>query len=113
MTQYDLNGHPAAVPSLILLHPEDNVLVCVTQIQAGDIINIDGGRFISQSRVDVGHKIARYALMSGEKVIKYGAPIGSITTAVAQADHVHMHNMRSDYIPSHTRTRQNQDRSES
>lgn len=97
---------------LILLHPDDNVLVCVAQIRVGDVLHIDRESVTSSEEIGVGHKVARCALRAGEKIIKYGAPIGSMHTAVSKGAHVHMHNMQSDYIPSHTRTRQNKDRSE-
>lgn len=99
--------------SVILLHPDDNILVCVKHILEGDSIVIDGENITSAIAIDVGHKVARAALNAGDKVYRYGAPIGSMTQAVVKGEHVHMHNMKSDYIPSHTRSRQNQDRSES
>jgi (2R)-sulfolactate sulfo-lyase subunit alpha len=102
-----------ALAPVILLHPNDNILVCVKQIHSGDALSIDGEIITSQIDIAVGHKIARAALNAGDKVYRYGAPIGSMTEAVAQGEHVHMHNMKSDYIPSHTRSRQNKDRSES
>lgn len=110
--------NPAAPPTtalapVILLHPDDNILVCVKHISVGDRFSIDGDTIISAVAIDVGHKIARKLLGPGDKVYRYGAPIGSMTEAAAQGEHVHMHNMKSDYIPSHTRSRQNKDRSES
>jgi (2R)-sulfolactate sulfo-lyase subunit alpha len=105
--------HKPALAPVILLHPDDNILVCVKQIHSGDALSIDGEIITSQIDIAVGHKIARAALTVGDKVYRYGAPIGSMTEAVAKGEHVHMHNMKSDYIPSHTRSRQNQDRSES
>ncbi|GGY73486.1 hydrolase [Cellvibrio zantedeschiae] len=101
------------ITPVILLHPDDNILVCVTQISAGDVVHIDGESVHINQTIEVGHKLARQPLNVGEKVYRYGAPIGSMTQAAAQGEHVHMHNMQSDYIPSHTRTRQNKDRSES
>lgn len=101
------------IAQAILLHPEDNILVCVAHIYAGDVIDIDSQAVSINSDVDVGHKIARSDLSVGDKVFRYGAPIGSMTQTVTTGEHVHMHNMQSDYIPSHTRTRQNKDRSES
>ena len=101
-----------AVAPVILLHPDDNILVCVKQFHPGDEICIDGEILISEIDIAVGHKIARANLLPGDKVYRYGAPIGSMTQAVAKGQHVHMHNMKSDYIPSHTRSRQNKDRSE-
>ena len=87
----------------LLLHPDDNVLVCRQHTQRGQSVVIDGDAVILADEIDVGHKIARRALRTGEKIIKYGAPIGSMKTDVQQGAHVHMHNMQSDYIKSHTR----------
>nr|WP_165363564.1 aldo/keto reductase [Sphingobium cupriresistens] len=89
---------------LILLHPHDNVLICVRPIEAGDILPASGGTIPAREGVSIGHKIARAPMRAGDKVIKYGAPIGSMTADAATGDWVHMHNMKSDYISSHTRT---------
>ena len=89
--------------SLILLHPDDNVLVLSAPIHAGQVLTIDGQAVTAGADVGVGHKLARHALAVGDKVLKYGAPIDSITTPVAAGGHVHLHNMKSDYIASHTR----------
>src|SRR5690606_5772626 len=97
-TQTSANPAP-----LLLLHPDDNVLVCVSPIAEGQLLPIDGNWIPSPQSVGVGHKLARRPLVMGDKVYRYGAPIGSVTQAVAQGEHLHMHNMQSNYIPSHTR----------
>lgn len=89
--------------AFILLHADDNVLVCRAHAEAGDAVPVDGRALSLGSAVNVGHKIARYDLKSGDKIIKYGAPIGSMTADAAAGTHIHMHNMQSDYIKSHTR----------
>ena len=91
------------VPRLILLHPEDTILVCAGTIARGDRLIIDGEELAARESVPVGHKVARRNLAAGEKVIKYGAPIGSMTAAAAAGDWVHSHNMKSDYLASHSR----------
>lgn len=101
-SQAGVSANPAP---LLLLHPDDNVLVCVSPIAEGQLLSIDGLQVASPQAVQVGHKLARRSLARGDKVYRYGAPIGSATQAVAQGEHVHMHNMQSDYIPSHTRQR--------
>jgi len=94
----------SAADKLILLHPDDNVLVCVAPITAGDILPASGGTIPAREGITVGHKVARQSLSAGDKVIKYGAPIGSMTAPAAPGEWVHMHNMKSDYIAAHSRT---------
>ena len=88
---------------LILLHPDDNVLVVIAPIVAGDRLDIDGREVVAACSIAVGHKVARCALKPGEKVLKYGAPIGSMIEPAKPGEWVHMHNLKSDYISSHTR----------
>jgi D-threo-aldose 1-dehydrogenase len=88
---------------LILLHASDNVLVCVAPIAAGEALAIDGALLPAPEAIPVGHKVARLELAPGTKVLKYGAPIGSVTVSARIGAWVHMHNMKSDYIATHTR----------
>ena len=45
-----------------------------------------------------GHiPFALRALRAGDPVIKYGARIGTATQDIAPGEHVHLHNMRSDF----------------
>lgn len=88
---------------LILLDPADNVLVCATEVLAGDRLVIDGEALTAPEDIGLGHKVARRPIGAGEVVIKYGAPVGSMTAPAARGAHVHVHNMKSDYIPIHGR----------
>jgi hypothetical protein len=90
-------------PLLILLHPDDNVLVCARPTAAGDEVTIDGAAVTVHEAIGTAHKVARTAADIGDKVIKYGMPIGSFTKPVAPGDWVHLHNMKSDYMDPHTR----------
>ncbi len=94
---------------ILLLHPADNVLVLAAPLRAGDVVLIDGHEVTAAGDVEVGHKVARRPLAAGEKVLKYGAPIGSMTAPAAIGEHVHTHNLKSDYIPTHTRAAAGQD----
>jgi hypothetical protein len=94
---------PGKLPPLLLLHPDDNILVARRDIAAGERVEVGGQSFVIPAAVELGHKLARRAIAPGERVLKYGAPIGSMKTGVARGEHVHVHNLRSDYIPSTTR----------
>jgi hypothetical protein len=97
---YRMNGEVAPA---ILLHADDNVLVCCRAVRAGERFRIGSDEIHVLQDTDLGHKLARRALSAGEKVIKYGAPIGSMTAGVQPGGWIHLHNMKSDYISAHTR----------
>ena len=90
-------------PKSILLHPDDNVLVCIAPIVAGEAVPVEGPVPAACDDIEVGHKLARRPIATGETILKYGAPIGSATRAIATGEWVHVHNMKSDYIPTHDR----------
>jgi hypothetical protein len=95
--------HAIMISPVILLHPDDNVLVCRADVAAGQLLRIDGSDVPARTAVGVGHKIARRNLAVGDRVSKYGALIGSMTASVVAGEHIHLHNMKSDYIATHTR----------
>ncbi len=88
-------------PRLLLLSLQDNVLVLRGAIGRGENIMINGVNVTVQSHIGIGHKLAGTTIPSGDKVLKYGAPIGSVTQDIAIGDHVHVHNMKSDYTPTY------------
>jgi hypothetical protein len=87
---------------LILLAPEDNCVIAATTLSAGTVVEIDGQALTLSTTIALGHKLARRALVSGDKVIRYGAPIGHVTTDVEKGAHLHTHNLTSDYLPTYT-----------
>jgi hypothetical protein len=88
-------------PRLILLDPRDNVLVVRQRIASGDSLAI-GNVVVNAARdIPLAHKVARRAIAAGEKVLKYGAPIGTATAPIAVGEHVHVHNVKSDYTPTY------------
>ena len=97
------DGGQGKLPPLLLLHPDDNILVARRDIAAGERVELDGETLVIPAAVELGHKLARRAIAPEERVLKYGAPIGSMKASVARGEHVHLHNLRSDYIPSTTR----------
>jgi altronate dehydratase len=90
-------------PRLLKLAPEDNVAAATATIEAGESIAIDGRSVTVPERIPTGHKVATCAIDAGQKVIKYGAPIGSATQPIRPGDYVHTHNLASDYLPTYTR----------
>jgi hypothetical protein len=90
-------------PRLLRLHPNDNVLTVIAPLAAGERISIDGEPVALSAALGIGHKVAAEAIAAGAKIVKYGAPIGSATRDIAPGEHVHTHNVQSDYLPTFLR----------
>jgi altronate dehydratase len=90
-------------PRLVYLSPEDNICVVAQRLAAGERVRVAGAEVAVAETLPIGHKIAVRAIAAGETVLKYGAPIGSATSAIAVGDHVHVHNLQSDYILTYDR----------
>ena len=86
----------------LLLHEDDNVLVARATAPEGTVVSLDGGEVVLARDIPLAHKIARCAIAEGEVVLKYGMPIGIATTRIAEGEHVHVHNIRSGYTPTHS-----------
>lgn len=89
-------------PRLIRLDPRDNVAVVRRRLEAGLPLRVAGRTTTPDRDIPLGHKVACKPIQPGEKVLKYGAPIGSAVAAIQPGDHVHVHNMKSDYTATHT-----------
>lgn len=87
----------AAAP-VLLLAPEDNVLIAVADLPIGHRVSDGQREIVLREAVPLGHKLARHPILAGAKIIKYGAAIGSATRAIAEGEWVHLHNLASDYL---------------
>lgn len=87
---------------LIKLHPADNILIVKHNISPGDEELVGELKFTFEKSIGFGHKIAARNIKKGEKVIKFGIIIGSATEDIPIGSHVHLHNLKSDYISTYT-----------
>ncbi|MBL8588548.1 MAG: UxaA family hydrolase [Methylobacteriaceae bacterium] len=88
-------------PRLLLLSGRDNVLVARETIRPGETVLVGRRKVVLARGVARGHKLARLPIPAGEKILKYGAPIGSATRPIEVGEHVHVHNVKSDYTATH------------
>jgi altronate dehydratase small subunit len=87
---------------VLLLAPEDNCVAVAATLAAGTRLLIDGALMVIEAEIGIGHKLARRDIAAGEKILKYGAIIGSATQPIARGAHIHLHNLASDYLPTYT-----------
>jgi altronate hydrolase len=76
---------------LLKINPLDNVAVAVEAIKKGETAD---GLTVSDD-IGFGHKAALCDIRRGERVIKYGFPIGTAVIDIKKGQLVHSHNLKS------------------
>ncbi len=69
----------AEYPRLLMLDAGDNIAVATADLAAGEIVILDGLVLTLERATATGHKVAVRPIAMGEKIVKYGVPIGSAT----------------------------------
>jgi len=87
---------------LLRIHRDDNVLIIVAPIRPGDREILDGGEVVFTQNIAIGHKVAVRDIETGEKIFKCAVPIGSAKQKIPAGSHVHLHNLKSDYLATYT-----------
>jgi len=78
-------------PKAILLHPKDNVIVALSDLEPGYELAREG--VVCRNSIAAGHKVATEAILQGKAVRKYGQIIGAASRKIQPGEHVHTHNM--------------------
>lgn len=81
--------------NVIQINPQDTVAVAITPLAAGKRIRVGELELTLVSDIPAGHKVALCDIADGEKIIKYGYPIGAAKGAISAGAHVHVHNVRT------------------
>jgi altronate hydrolase len=79
--------------ALLLLHPDDDVAVARTALEAGLNLQADEEPLLLLADVPAGHKCALRDLDTGAPIRKYGQVIGFATRPIRRGEHVHSHNL--------------------
>jgi altronate hydrolase len=62
--------------TILKIHPDDNVLVALVDIPAGEVINYDGGSVTTVDPIQAKHKVAIDSINTGDSIIMYGVLVG-------------------------------------
>ncbi len=84
-----------ARPDAVRIHPDDNVAVAIRALSAGEEVTVDGILVRLKDDIPAGHKFGLGRIEPGEKVVKYGFPIGTATAPVWDGTWIHSHNLRT------------------
>ncbi|MDR3161661.1 MAG: altronate dehydratase family protein [Spirochaetaceae bacterium] len=82
---------------IIRIHERDNVAVAIPLLKKGTSLAAPAGgaSFTAEDEIPPGHKIALEDIEAGDRIIKYGLPIGAATVRIKKGAHVHTHNVRT------------------
>ena len=87
------------MPKFTVINAEDNTAVALSDLAAGDVLDIPHGDATRSVRlaepVAFGHKFALSDIAAGAEVLKYGNVIGVASTDIKEGQHVHTHNVES------------------
>ncbi len=81
--------------SYIQINSGDNVCVALRPIPEGTSVSADGLTVTARQEIPQGHKIALKDIAAGEKIIKYGYPIGYAKEDIPAGSWVHVHNVHT------------------
>ena len=83
----------------LIMNDLDNVVTVLEDVKKGETIcfKVAGSNRTVKAIQSIarGHKIAIKTIERGEKVIKYGVPVGYAMTHIGVGEHVHVHNTAS------------------
>jgi altronate hydrolase len=81
---------------LFKINEKDTVAVALVPLHPGERLDCPSeGTLVVEEPIPEGHKIALVDLKPGERVLKYGVPIGEASCGIHRGAHVHTHNMRT------------------
>ena len=64
------------------------MLTVIRALEAGTRLVVEGGEATVPAPLAIGHKVAARRIVAGEKIVKYGAPIGSAACEIPAGAHV-------------------------
>jgi len=86
--------------ALIRLDPNDNIAIALQPLTNGSTAPINDDSITLLNDIKLGHKVAIVDIPQGAKIRRNNVEIGSSTQAIPAGEHVHLHNLKSDYIPT-------------
>ena len=84
-----------AVIDAIRLTSEDNVATAIRPLAPGQTVNVGATGIVVIDKIPQWHKFAICNIKSGQKVFKFGMPIGVAKQQICVGEHVGSHNLET------------------
>jgi arabinonate dehydratase len=78
---------------LLTLHTTDNVAVARSSLSTDKPCKAGKNSLVTREPIPAGHKIAVRDIAAGERILKFGQPIGTAAEDILQGAWVHVHNV--------------------
>ena len=79
---------------VLKVHPEDNVLVALTDLAQGETISYEGIAYTIQENIKAKHKFSTTDLAAGDEIIMYGVLVGKAQQPIAQGAWINTYNVK-------------------
>lgn len=79
---------------VLQIHPSDNVLVALADLQKGEQITFLENSYTLQTDVPAKHKFLMQDLVEGDEIMMYGVLVGKATQPIAKGEIMHTYNTK-------------------
>jgi altronate hydrolase len=86
---------------VLQLDARDNVLIALSDLKQGDVVEFNGSTYPLLSRVPAKHKFATEDLPVGTSIVMYGVLVGKAVRRVQRGEALTLENVRHEALPFH------------
>jgi altronate hydrolase len=89
---------------VLQVHPQDNVLVALTDLHEGEEVAFAGGTLALTADVEAKHKFTIASLAIGDAVVMYGVTVGTAVVPIRKGERITTENVRHHASPVSAKT---------
>ena len=79
---------------ILKVHPDDNVLVALSNLSAGDAVKYNGSEIILTDNIPAKHKFVIQDLNAGDSIIMYGVLVGKAQSPISKGGLINTNNVK-------------------
>lgn len=99
-----LPGNVLMSSNVLQLDPRDNVLIALTNLNAGDRVQFDTRTYALSSNIPAKHKFATHDFAIGDNIIMYGVLVGSAAKPIKTGELLTVSNIKHQAADFHEQT---------
>ena len=79
--------------SALKVHPEDNIIVALRDLDAGQSVDCDGETYSLAEEIPAKHKFAANDFSQGDEITMYGVKVGIVQEPISRGGRIHTENV--------------------